>query len=140
MLNWQLQESISLQLLGSFPPDGLTQGQAVPVAATRLRTALGSHPGELSTLVGRKLSPSRCGRITGIGFCWPGLDLVPIPEPVTVATEMEGPDWVGLGHVSTPNLGNGSTPLKPQTKPQEVKVKESMPPEERMDITDEPKG
>lgn len=50
--------------------------------------------------------------MTGIEFYWPGMDHVPIPEPMTVAIEMECPDWQGLGHVPISEPGEWVSPTQ----------------------------
>lgn len=59
------------------------------MVARWLSVALDSHPPNLATLVGRKLSfPNRFREITEIRLYWPGSGHVFIPEPMTVAMKM----------------------------------------------------
>lgn len=46
---------------------------------------------------------SRCyGKRPKEGSDWPGLEPVPILEPITVARGVKGRDWPGLNHVPIP--------------------------------------
>ena len=71
--------------------------------------------------------------MTGTDFYWSGWGHVPIPEPMTVAIEMECPDWLGPIMCPPLNLGNRSVPLSLQVRRVKGLRKTRILPKERMD-------
>lgn len=49
-----------------------------------------------------------------VEFHWPSLGHMLVPDPATAATEMQGSDWPGLGHVPTAAMGERVGPSKSQ--------------------------